>query len=193
MSGKRNTVLRALAAGGLALYLAGCGGGLQQSLGLGKRAPDATRVVEQAPLEVPPDFALRPPSPGAPRPQDTPARDRAAALVVGAAADADPDAAASAHSPGEQAFRNMAGANEADPAIRQIVNREAAVFAPEDPDFIDDLMFWQTSAPPGTALDPVAEAERLRGNEAAGRGVTEGESPVIVHREKAPLEGLNPF
>ena len=32
--------------------------------------PDEFAVTRQAPLVVPPDFALSPPNPGAPRPQD---------------------------------------------------------------------------------------------------------------------------
>lgn len=46
--------------------LAGCGGG-----GLFNRdRPDEFAVQRQAPLVVPPDFALTPPQPGAPRPAD---------------------------------------------------------------------------------------------------------------------------
>lgn len=46
--------------------LAGCG-----STGiLGRDRPDEMAVQRQAPLVVPPDFALTPPQPGAPRPAD---------------------------------------------------------------------------------------------------------------------------
>ena len=48
--------------------LAGCGGGG----GLFNRdRPDEFAVQRQAPLVVPPDFALTPPQPGAPRPANT--------------------------------------------------------------------------------------------------------------------------
>lgn len=52
---------------GSALLLAGCGsgGGL-----FGRARPDEFAVQRQAPLVVPPDFALTPPQPGAPRPTD---------------------------------------------------------------------------------------------------------------------------
>lgn len=50
-----------------AALLAGCGSGG----GLFNRArPDEFAVQRQAPLVVPPDFALTPPKPGAPRPND---------------------------------------------------------------------------------------------------------------------------
>ena len=51
-----------------AVLLAGCGsggGGL-----FGRARPDEFAVQRQAPLVVPPDFALTPPKPGAPRPSD---------------------------------------------------------------------------------------------------------------------------
>jgi hypothetical protein len=48
------------------VLLAGCGGG-----GLFNRErPDEFAVQRQTPLVVPPDFALVPPQPGAPRPAD---------------------------------------------------------------------------------------------------------------------------
>ena len=49
-----------------ASLLAGCGSsGL-----LSRERPDEFMVQRQAPLIVPPDFALTPPAPGAPRPDD---------------------------------------------------------------------------------------------------------------------------
>lgn len=56
-----------LALAGTSLLLAGCGssGGL-----LSRARPDEFAVQRQAPLVVPPDFALTPPQPGAPRPTD---------------------------------------------------------------------------------------------------------------------------
>lgn len=62
---RKAVALTAVAAG--AMLVAGCGGG-----GLYNRArPDEFAVQRQAPLVVPPDFALAPPKPGAPRPVDT--------------------------------------------------------------------------------------------------------------------------
>jgi hypothetical protein len=58
--------LMAIAALGTATLLAGCG-----SSGLFNRdRPDEFAVQRQAPLVIPPDFALTPPAPGAPRPSD---------------------------------------------------------------------------------------------------------------------------
>ncbi len=51
-----------------ATLLAGCGrgGGI-----FGRARPDEFAVQRQAPLVVPPDFAIEPPKAGAPRPADT--------------------------------------------------------------------------------------------------------------------------
>jgi hypothetical protein len=49
-----------------ALVLSGCG-----RSGYDRARPDEFAVARQAPLVIPPDFALVPPQPGAPRPQDT--------------------------------------------------------------------------------------------------------------------------
>jgi hypothetical protein len=51
------------------------GAGLLSACGAGgslfnRVRPDEFAVTRQAPLVVPPDFALTPPNPGAPRPQD---------------------------------------------------------------------------------------------------------------------------
>ena len=43
--------------------------------------PDEFAVESRAPLTIPPDFALRPPQPGAPRPQETTAAERARKVI----------------------------------------------------------------------------------------------------------------
>ena len=58
-----------------ALCLLACGASLLSACGAGgslfnRARPDEFAVTRQAPLVVPPDFALTPPNPGAPRPQD---------------------------------------------------------------------------------------------------------------------------
>jgi hypothetical protein len=75
------TLVLALA---LPLALAACEG-VRQELGLTKQPPDEFAVVaSKAPLVVPPDFSLRPPRPGAPRPQETQPRDAARGALVAA-------------------------------------------------------------------------------------------------------------
>src|SRR5690348_6199849 len=51
------------------LLLTGCGN-FKQVVGIEAQPPDEFAVESRAPLTVPPEFDLRPPAPGAPRPQD---------------------------------------------------------------------------------------------------------------------------
>ncbi|URW75792.1 DUF3035 domain-containing protein [Sphingomonas donggukensis] len=61
----------------LALSACGSGGGLNRS------RPDEFAVARQAPLVIPPDYALVPPQPGAARPQDGTAAQQALDALFG--------------------------------------------------------------------------------------------------------------
>ncbi|WP_114521107.1 DUF3035 domain-containing protein [Altererythrobacter sp. ZODW24] len=74
----RKTTSFALLAASAAM-LAGCG-----SSGLMNRdRPDEFAVQRQAPLVVPPDFSLTPPTPGAPRPAEGSASEQALDVLFG--------------------------------------------------------------------------------------------------------------
>ena len=60
------------------LSACGSGGGL-----FNRDRPDEMAVSRQAPLAVPPDFALTPPQPGAPRPQEPTASEQALEALFG--------------------------------------------------------------------------------------------------------------
>ena len=62
---RKAAALCLLALGAGALSACGAGGSL-----FNRSRPDEFAVTRQAPLVVPPDFALMPPNPGSPRPQD---------------------------------------------------------------------------------------------------------------------------
>jgi hypothetical protein len=90
------------------VLLSGCGGGnWKQSLGIEPTSPDEFAVESRAPLTVPPDFDLRPPTPGAGRPQETTAASKAQGVVDNAGPGA----------PGQQASGTLhyGGTNLADP------------------------------------------------------------------------------
>jgi len=75
------------------LPLGGCAqGSVQEVLGMSKRAPDEFAVVKRAPLIVPPDFELRPPEPGAPRPNIGRTSDQARIALTGSQAEPSPTA-----------------------------------------------------------------------------------------------------
>jgi len=63
-----------------ALLIAGCTD-FKRSIGLEQALPDEFAVESRAPLTIPPDFDLRPPTPGAPRPQEESSDQQAKQLI----------------------------------------------------------------------------------------------------------------
>lgn len=176
---------------GLAVLLTGCDTA-RETFGFNKTAPDEFQVVRRAPLALPPDYTLRVPQPGKPRPQERSATDTARSILT---SDRTRPQAASrpieAVSPGAQALLRRAGAELADPDIRRTVDRETTVFIEENDSFIDNLIFWQEDrGQTAVEVNPAAEARRIRDNQALGRPINEGEVPVIERREKGLLEGI---
>jgi hypothetical protein len=181
--------LRTTALAACALAFAGCSHDqLQRSFGLTRDAPDEFVVTTRAPLSVPPDFTLRPPMPGAPRPQEQGPTVAAEAALVPQAALASPSGGTADDSPGQEALIQAAGP-PAPPDIRQKVNAEAAKEA-SDASLTDRLMFWRKPQPPGVVVDPQKEAERLRENAALGRSQQTGDTPVIESKPKTLLDTL---
>jgi hypothetical protein len=85
-----------LAASAASLLLAGCGGGGI----LGRDRPDEFAVTRNAPLVIPPDFGLEPPTPGSPAPQGNDPRAQALEALFGGPAP---------RSEGERSMLNAAG------------------------------------------------------------------------------------
>lgn len=186
-------VLAALALVGPA---GGCSG-IAESLGFGKRSPDEFSVVNRAPLVLPPNYNLRPPQPGASRPQElAPSQAARAALVTSAGgsqasgSQREPAPPQGQYSRGEEALLRSARADAADPNIRAVIERETTALVEKSQSFTDRLLFWRTPQPPGEIVDPKAEATRIRENQAAGRPLSAGSTPVIRHRKRGLLEGI---
>lgn len=175
----------------LPLAAGGCDSA-REAMGLNKKSPDEFAVVTRAPLVLPPEFGLRPPQPGAPRPQEVQARDRAQAALGGAGGLTQQAGGptSSQRSAGEAALLQQARATNADPDIRRKVNDEFTQLAERDQSFVNRLVFWQKPEQPGLAVDPVKETQRLRENAATGKPVTAGNVPTIKRRERGPLEGI---
>ena len=192
----------------LSLSLTACTNARKQ-LGLVKDPPDEFAVVTRAPLSQPPDFQLRPPEPGARRPQEAPVSAQAREAIFGRdgqrklddapgvtlasngpLVDAAPRQSVSAQTAGETALLRMAGADDANRQIRQVVDKESAILADASVSFLDKLLSFREPDVPGVLLDASAEARRLRENQALGRPVTDGPSPNIERKERGLLEGL---
>jgi hypothetical protein len=168
----------------LALTAAAGLGGCQsasKAMGISKVTPDEFRVVTKAPLVVPPEYALRPPAPGEPRPQELQPESAARAALAG-------QSAAAQRSDGERLLAARTGSEKADPLIRYVVDDEFGDLAHKDKSFADRVMFWRKDAPAapvptaaGSAspvpVDAAAEEARLK--------TLTGGKAVIISREKS--------
>lgn len=182
-------------AGAVAMILAlGACQGVRDQLGLTKQSPDEFKVVARAPLTLPPEFTLRPPEPGIPRPQEgTPTQQARQAIFRLEQPKAQPleqEIRADGRSRGELSLLKAAGADNIDPAIRRTIDSETQRLNAESDDFIDALVFWRKKEDPGLVVDAAEEAKRLRENAALGKPVTAGETPTIERRKKALFEGI---
>ncbi|MGH6958216.1 MAG: DUF3035 domain-containing protein [Caulobacteraceae bacterium] len=168
--------------------LAGCSSA-ERAFGLAKVTPDEFRVVTKAPLTLPPDYALRPPEPGEPRPQELQPESAAEEALEG-------QRAGDVRSDGEKLFVEKAGAERADPLVRYVIDDEFGNLAHKDKGFADWVMFWRKGEPaqPTTGLgnpdqskpiDPAVEQKRLQ-------ELTGGKTVVIARKYngKTKLPGL---
>ena len=174
---------------GLALTTSACSN-LRETFGLDQKAPDEFTVVRKAPLTLPPDFNLRPPRPGAPRPQELDPRQQAQSALSGGG----PSSAANARpgspplSAGEQALLRQAGTTRANANIREVLTADEAIFA-EDETFVERIMFWRKKAEPDR-LNPTQEQRRLQQQTAATNTSAEPDLPVIRRKSRSILSGV---
>ena len=168
-----------------ALLLAGAGLGgcshASSALGLNKVTPDEFRVVAKAPLVIPPDYSLRPPKPGEPRPQELQPESAARVALLG-------EREGEARSDGEKLLVSKAGADKADPLVRFVVDDEFGDIAHKDKSFADKVIFWRkdkankgqaeiaTAEQQSRAIDPAAEAKQVKD--------LTGDQPIIIQRDK---------
>jgi Protein of unknown function (DUF3035) len=184
------TVSRGLAALSL-LGLAGLAGcqSASHALGLAKITPDEFRVVSKAPLTLPPDYSLRPPAPGEPRPQELEPQSAARAALVG-------ERQAEVRSDGEKLLVAKAGGDKADPLIRYVVDDQFGAIAHKDKGFSDWVIFWHKGQPAvgtdmaeaaetATPIDPATEEKRITN--------LTGNQTIVIERQgssKIKLPGL---
>ncbi|MGE0830857.1 MAG: DUF3035 domain-containing protein [Hyphomonadaceae bacterium] len=152
-----------------AASVSGCGG-MSSALGADKNVPDEFRVVTRAPLVLPPDYSLRPPLPGQPRPQELQPNEEARTALFGQ--DLGQDA-----TQGERALVSRAGAETTDATIRDTVDFEGANLVHRDEAFVNRVLASQ-----GAAADATAGAQSTEEQESIRR-VTGGAAVTIEHRE----------
>ncbi len=166
--------------------------GAKEMLGLEKTAPDEFAVYSRAPLSLPPDYSIKPPTPGAERPQgeDETIKAQRALTGRGTATRVDPYSNYQNLTPGLKNILEQTGALEASPSIRETIDRETSAFIAESESFTEDLMFWRNKEPFGTKVDAAQEAQRIREAQALGQKI-DGQGVVTIERkDKALLEGI---
>ncbi len=187
--------------------LAACGGNgdIKETLGLTHRAPDEFRVYARPPLTVPPEFNLRPPGSGAGLSAAVQAETQAHSAMLGAegaggsarstspimqslssprtgpAATAVP-AVSSAELPSsaDAQFLSNAGAEHADPQVRDKIAEESG-----KPHTVQDSSYLLGISKEGDpTVDATKEAQRLKDVKAQNKPVTTGDTPVIEPKSK---------
>lgn len=165
----------------LPFLLIGCSE-TRDMLGIGRNTPDEFTVVDRAPLVLPPDYNLRPPQPGAARPQEqTPSKQAEAALF-----DA-PAPANNSLSSLDQKLLQQAGAAQAEPNIRKTLDKEAAAGVTDSRHLVDDLLWWRQRDDGSTVVDAAKESERLKTARGEGKTANDGATPVIEKRKSGWL------
>lgn len=156
------------------IAVAGCAG-----VRGGSAEPDEFRVVTIAPLTVPPEYNLRPPRPGEPRPEEIYPDQAARAALFGAQGDFE-------GSDGEALLVARAGGGDADPFIRAIIDGETAAVVRKSTDFSNQILFWREGTEGigdnAVTIDAEAEAERLQLIERVTGGGT-----VEIHRDRGGI------
>jgi hypothetical protein len=121
------------------LALSACSS-VRQGIGLTKVTPDEFLTVSTAPLTVPPEYGLRPPAPGQPRPQELAPESAARQILLG-------QRQAVTRSAGEQQLVAQAGGDRADPLARYVVDDEFGDLAHKEEGWANRILFWRRDNP----------------------------------------------
>lgn len=156
------------------LALSGCSGATE-TLGLGRNAPDEFAVVDHPPLSLPPDYALRPPQPGAARPQAVSMPDRANKVLFGENART---TATAEQTDAEKGLLAAAGADKAQSNIRQVIDQESDK-AVGSRHLVRDMLGLSDENGTGTTVNAPEEAKRLREAKESGEKATSSPTPII--------------
>lgn len=116
------------------LMLAACAGG-NRDVGINDAAQDEFRVITKAPLTVPPDYRLRPPTPGQALPAEVDPARRGNVTAFGEGFGQDASAS-------ERALVAAARANAVNPAIRAQVDFEQARMIRKSTGDSDSILGW---------------------------------------------------
>lgn len=175
----RTSVLTIASAALAAVSLSACQHA-RDSLSLAQVRSEDAQVMTKAALVVPPEYAMRPPAPGEPRPQELQPDSAAKLALIGQSQAAD-------RSEGEKLLVQRAGADHADPLARYVVDDEFGAIAYKDKSFSDKVLAWRKdaaapAATPTETVDAAAEEKRLK-------SLTGGKAIVISKVERKSAGG----
>lgn len=105
--------------------------------GSGSRMPDEFRVVTMAPLTVPPNYKLRPPSAGGSLPPELDGSQTAVTAAFGTTIGQDASVS-------ERALVSSANANAVDPVVRTQVDYEETKTIRKSKTISDRILFWRS-------------------------------------------------
>jgi hypothetical protein len=161
----RTALALCLCAGVSISVLSGCDS-VRRAAGLQKKSPDEFAVTTKAPLVIPPDFNLRPPTPGAP-PSNT--RDPSTNAEIALFSNLDVQTVASGlpgtYTMGERMLLANAKAQNSDPVIRARLNADQRAVQNADRSFTDRLLNTSATRPTGQPVN--ADAEVAKGSKSA--------------------------
>lgn len=151
---------------------------VKDQLGLTRRTPDEFAVISRAPLQIPPELngQLPVPQPGMQRPQEISPSDAAQAAIL-----SERVPTTDAQSSAENILLQRAGATEANPNIRALVNKEAVESTKDQRPVVKRILSIVDSKDqgPATVLDAKGEHQRLKDNKQTGQPVTQGDTPTL--------------
>jgi hypothetical protein len=164
-----------------AIGLSGCTT-TSKALGLTKTSPNEFNILTKAPLVVPPEYNLRPPSIGESSAENNYTQKAAREALIGDIDSAEPTR-------GEIVLMSKAGVGRSNQEIRLEIDGVNSVEHKTD-DFTDRVLFWRNGKvvkPDGSPMDPEVEAKRLKSITAATGG---GQVEITKRPGGAKLPGL---
>lgn len=172
-----------VAAVGSALILSGCASA-SRTLGITKDAPNEFNILTNAPLIVPPEYNLRPPSPGESNLDDNYSERAAREALLGNVDPAEP-------SEGELVLLSRAGVGRADQEIRMKIDGQNSIERKSD-SLTNRILFWRNGQQfdvdgEPVPLDSASEQQRL---DSINRATGGGEVTVTRRPPRAKLPGL---
>ncbi|MCP4395465.1 MAG: DUF3035 domain-containing protein [Alphaproteobacteria bacterium] len=183
-----NTVVTSIVISSLSA-LSGCSN-VTQSMGLDIPPPDEFTVITRPPLELPPNFELRPPMSGTTAPKAKAASETAKDALI-KSSDNTKELPAY-RSKGENAFAKKANIDDAEEGIRNTIEKETTSLTKKQESFADKLIFWKEidHDPTKIVVDADKENQRIDENSALEKPINEGKVPTIKKKREGFLEGI---